>query len=191
MPEQALEIVTDPINEEGVYEYDASIASIAKDLQSRELDKTMLVAYPFTLEARSVLEAARMEAQHVSLVEPKHLLLALTFRGEGPVGKVFKDLGIDYFKARTVVENRSGQAVKATSVVLIHSTLYRACLLLAADEAEQRNGTGTPIRSEHLLLGLLRGENGKIADLLKDLGTSVKEVYTKLLATMGEGTSQS
>jgi hypothetical protein len=96
------------------------------------------------------------------------------------VSKVFKDLGIDYARTKAAVENRSGWEVKTASVVLVHSVLCRACLLLAADEAERRDGPGAPIRSEHLLLGLLREEKGIIADLLGDLGTSVETVRTKV-----------
>ena len=192
LPGQEREAVTDPISEEGVCAYDASLPSIERGLQSRELDKTMLSVYPFTLEARRVLEDARMEAQSSDQVEPEHLLLALvslTFRDEGPVSKVFKDLGIDYARAQAAVENGSGRRVKTTSVVLVQSALCRACLLLAADEAEQRDGPGAPIKSEHLLLGLLREEKGRIADLLGDLETSVRGVCTKLLEAMGDAGS--
>ncbi|MBO0791945.1 MAG: Clp protease N-terminal domain-containing protein, partial [Ktedonobacteraceae bacterium] len=41
-----------------------------------------------------------------------------------------------------------------------------------------------PIKSEHLLLGLLREEKGIIADLLGDLGTSVETVRKKVLEAM-------
>jgi hypothetical protein len=55
--------VTDEISEEG---FSASIASIERDLQSRELDKTILAIYPFSIEARKVLEDARIEAQRLA-----------------------------------------------------------------------------------------------------------------------------
>jgi len=180
---QEAEAVTDEISEQGVYASNASIASIERGLQSRELDKTLLAVYPFTLEARHVLEEARLHAQGLAQVGPEHLLLglaSLTFRRDGPVSKVLGDLGIDFARTQAAVENRQGQGVKAASVVLVQSALCRACLLLAADEAEQRDGQGAPIKSEHLLLGLLREEKGIIADLLGDLGTSVETVRTKV-----------
>jgi ATP-dependent Clp protease ATP-binding subunit ClpC len=105
---------------------------------------------------------------------------------------VFKDLGIDYARTRTAVENRLRPTVKTTPtpVVLTHSTLCRACLLLAADEAEHRDGQGAQIKSEHLLLGLLREEKGIVADLLGDLGTSVETVRTRLVEILkGSSTS--
>lgn len=52
--------------------------------------------------------------------------------------------------------------------------------MFAADEAEQRGGRGAPIKSEHLLLGLLREEKGIVADLLGDLGTTVQTLRTKI-----------
>jgi ATP-dependent Clp protease ATP-binding subunit ClpC len=185
--EQEGEAAADETSEQGVYASNASIPSIERGLQSRELDKTILAVYPFMVEARSVLEDARNEAQGLAQIRPEHLLLGLaglTFRSNGLVSKVLKDVGIDYARTRAAVENRSAQGVKPASVVLVQSALCRACVLLAADEAEQRDGLGAPNKSEHLLLGLLREEKGKIADLLGDLGTSVETVRTKLLESL-------
>ena len=181
---QEAEAVTDEISEQGVYASNASIASIERNLQSRELDKTLLAVYPFTLEARRVLEHARLTARNLAQrVGPEHLLVglaSLTFRHDGPTSKVLGDLGIDFARVQAAVEKRQAQGVKTAPVVLVQSALCRAYLLLAADEAEQRDGRGAPIRSEHLLLGLLREEKGIIADLLGDLGTSVETVRTKV-----------
>jgi ATP-dependent Clp protease ATP-binding subunit ClpA len=177
--------MTDEISEEGLYASYASIASIESDLQSRELDKTILAVYPFAIEARLVLEHARMEARRLDQrVGPEHLLVglaSLTFRHDGPVSKALKDVGIDFARTQAAVENRQGRGAKAAPVVLAQSALCRACLLLAADETEHRDGQGASIKSEHLLLGLLREEKGIIADLLGDLGTSVETVRTKVV----------
>jgi|GEM_PF-2951836 len=184
--EKEATLVADESSEEGLT---ASIASIEKDLQNRELDKAILAAYPFTIEAQHVLENARMHAkQFAQRVEPEHLLLGLaelTFKHEGTVSKALKELGIDYAEVRAVVEKRQGQGVKDRSVVLVQSALCRAYLLFAADEAEQKDGLGAPIKSEHLLLGLLREEKGIIADLLGELGTSVGAVRAKVLELQG------
>jgi ATP-dependent Clp protease ATP-binding subunit ClpA len=194
MSEREAEAVTDEIREEGIYASDASIASIERDLQSRELDKTLLAVHPFTIEARRVLEDARIGARNLAQrVGPEHLLVglaSLTFGHDGPVSKALKDVGIDFARVQAAVENRQGLGVKAAPVVLVESALCRAYLLLAADEAEHRDGQGAPIRSEHLLLGLLREEKGIIADLLGDLGTSVETVRTKVLASMRDSNSE-
>lgn len=184
VPEQEAEVAIDEMGEKGLYAPYASIASIERDLQRRELGKTLLAVYPFTLEARDVLHIAHIEATRLDQsVGPEHLLVGLaylTFRDNGPVSEVLKDAGINFAKAQAAVENRNGQG--APSVVLLQSTLCTACLLLAADEAERREGQGTQIKSEHLLLGLLREEQGIIADLLSDLGTSVEIVRIKVLS---------
>jgi ATP-dependent Clp protease ATP-binding subunit ClpC len=184
--EQEAEVVIDEMSEKGLYVPYASIASIERDLQSRELDKTILAVYPFTLEARDVLHSAQIEARRLDQrVGPEHLLVGLanlTFRDDGPVNKVLKDVGIDFARAQAAVENRQGRG--APSVVLVQSAQCRACLLLAAGEAEQRAGQRAQIRSEHLLLGLLREEKGIVADLLGDLGTSVEIVRTKVLSRL-------
>lgn len=160
---------------------DASFSAIERDIQSRELDKTIMAVYAFTVEARQVLEHARIEARNLEQrVGPEHLLLGLaylTFRQEGPAGKTFKELGVDYAKTRAAIESRQG--VKVNAVVLVQNALCRACLLLAAAEAERENGEGAVIKTEHILFGILQEPTGIIADLLKDLGTSVDEVRAK------------
>jgi ATP-dependent Clp protease ATP-binding subunit ClpC len=188
VPEQEVEVVIDEMDEKELYAPYASIALIERDLQRRELGKTLLAVYPFTLEARDVLAIAHIEATRLDQsVGPEHLLVGLaylTFRDNGPVSEVLKDAGINFAKAQAAVENRSGQG--APSVVLLQNPLCTACLLLAADEAERREGRGTQIKSEHLLLGLLREEQGIIADLLSDLGTSVEIVRIKVLSHLGD-----
>ena len=181
--------------EEGLYASYASIASIERGLQSRELDKTLLAVYPFTVEARFALEDARIMTRQLAhrAVGPEHLLLGLarlTFKADGPVSKVLKELGIDFAGVFAAVESRRGQDAKPEPVVLAQSALCNACLLLAADEAEGRDGQGAAIKSEHLLLGLLREEKGIIAELLGDLGTSVEAVRTKLLDAIGDAGSE-
>ena len=191
MPEQEAEAGADEIREETLYAPFAAISSIERDLQSRELDKTMLVVYPFTSEARDVLHYAQIEARRLAQsVGPGQLLVGLThltFRDDGPVSKVLKDVGINFAQAQVAVENRVGRGTPA--VVLLQSTLCRACLLFAADEAEHRDGQEAQIKSEHLLLGLLREEKGIIADLLGDLGTSVEIVRAKILSYLRDSDS--
>ena len=177
--------------DDGVYASNVTIASIERDLQSRELDKTILAVYPFSLEARIVLDHARTGARQ--RIGPEDLLVALAFfaiRHDGLVSKVLKDVGIDYPKIRAAVENRQGQIIKIASTVPVQNAHYRAYLLLAADEAEQRDGQGAQIKSEHLLLGLLREEKGIIADLLRDLGTSVEIVRTKIIESITNSSTE-
>jgi ATP-dependent Clp protease ATP-binding subunit ClpA len=187
------EAPTDPGGSEGVYTYDASIASLERDLQSRELDKMILAAYPFTLESRTVLAHAQRPANNLGRrVEPEDVLVGLAGlnKSDGLVSKVLKDLGIDYARTFAAVEKRQEQEKQTASVVRVQSALCKAYLLLAVNEAEQRDGLGAPIKSEHLLLGLLREEQGSIADVLLDLGTSVRGVRTKLLEAMGDSCSE-
>ncbi|MBO0783511.1 MAG: hypothetical protein J2P37_32265, partial [Ktedonobacteraceae bacterium] len=151
------------------------------------MDKTILAVYPFTPEARKVLERARVEARRlVHRVGPEHLLVGLASltRQDGLVGKALKDVGIDFARTQAAIESRQGRGTQAAPVVLVQSALCRAYLLLAADEAERRDGQGASIKSEHLLLGLLHEEKGIIADLLDDLGTSVEMVRTEVLEAM-------
>ncbi|MBO0783804.1 MAG: hypothetical protein J2P37_33770, partial [Ktedonobacteraceae bacterium] len=114
--EQEAEAVIDEISEEGLY---VSIASIERDLQSRELDKTLLAVYPFTPEARKALEIARDEARFLAQrVGPEHMLLglaSLTSR-DGLVSKVLKGVGIDSDSMQVAIESRQGRETQAAPV---------------------------------------------------------------------------
>lgn len=170
---------------EGVYAGNASIASIERDLRGWELDKAILAAYPFDLEVWKVLGHARTAARNLARrVGPEHLLMGLAILRSGPVGKAFEELGIDDAKVEAAVEKRLGQGTERGVVVLGQSALCEACLLLAVDEAERRDGRGAQIKREHVLLGLLREEKGVVADLLGDLGTSVEVVRAKLVSAL-------
>ncbi|GHO88494.1 Clp protease N-terminal domain-containing protein [Dictyobacter formicarum] len=180
--EEEANAVTDESSDAAIYAGGASMAAIEQDLQSRELDKMMLAVYPFTIEARFVLEHARgLHANRGGRVRPEDLLMGLAYLAlnkDTLMGKILTDAGIHFSGVNAAVGSRQRQ--QATSPVLVHSALGRACLLLAADEAERRGGPGAPIKSEHLLLGLLREEKGIIADLLTELGTSVVALRAKV-----------
>jgi ATP-dependent Clp protease ATP-binding subunit ClpC len=100
---QETEAVTDEISEQGVYASNASIASIERGLQSRELDKTLLAVYPFTLEARRVLEEVRLQAQGLAQVGPEHLLLGLLREEKGIIADLLGDLGTSVETVRTKI----------------------------------------------------------------------------------------
>ncbi|GCE21389.1 Clp protease N-terminal domain-containing protein [Dictyobacter kobayashii] len=172
-------------NDEDTDAADIPIQIIEQGLQSRELDKTILAIYPFVAEARIVLEQARIAAlQQGQQVGPEHLLLGLsylTFQQRGPVGKRLKEAGIDFASVQTVLQQRPEQGEKGHPVVLLLSAMGRACLLLAAAEAEKQDGPGAQIKSEHLLLGLLDEPTGVIAQLLQALGTSSDTIRQTIL----------
>ncbi|GCE07642.1 hypothetical protein KDAU_49710 [Dictyobacter aurantiacus] len=151
----------------------------------------LLAVYPFTIEARFVLEHARLSATNREQpVGPEDLLAALAYLGAGKgtrMNEILTGTRVQLGNVQKVLKDRQGQQRKVAAPILVYSALGRACILLAADEAERRDGPGSPIKSEHLLPGLLREEKGIIADLLTELGTSVEALRARAeaIATTG------
>ncbi|WP_338258327.1 Clp protease N-terminal domain-containing protein [Dictyobacter halimunensis] len=191
LTEEEAESVDDGGGDAAVYAAGASVDVIENGLQSRELDKMLLALYPFTIEARFVLEHARLSATNREQpVGPEDLLAGLAYLGiskDTRMSKILADTGVQFGNVQKVLKDRPGQQGKAAAPILVHSALGRACILLAADEAERRDGPGSPIKSEHLLLGLLREEKGVIADLLTELGTSVEALRARAEAMAANG----
>ncbi|HEY4386064.1 MAG TPA: Clp protease N-terminal domain-containing protein [Ktedonobacteraceae bacterium] len=135
----------------------------------------------FTRRARVVLSFAQEEAQrlHHNYMGTEHLLLGLVREGEGIGAMVLIDLGVNLETARQAVEDRIGRG-KHIAIGEIGLTPHaRQVIEFAVDEARQLNHHY--IGTEHLLLGLLREEESRGSDMLKNLGVSLQEARTKTL----------
>lgn len=130
----------------------------------------------FTQRARRVLSLAQEEAEKLqhSYIGTEHLLLGLMREEGGVAGRVLRDLGVDPRRAEELVERlaRGGQR-PASSRLELHSGTKKV-LELAVDEA-RRMGHHY-IGTEHLLLGLVRQEEGIALEVLKRLNIKPDDV---------------
>lgn len=139
-----------------------------------------------TARAVKVLELAQYEAQRLgqNYVGTEHILLGLIHEGEGVAAKALLSLDIDLDAVlneveKVLVSNGDDQAA--------HSTLYtpraKRVMELAIIEAQDlgHNYIGT----EHILLGLIRENEGIAARVLTKLGADLELVREVVLEMLG------
>ncbi|MBI4314970.1 MAG: ATP-dependent Clp protease ATP-binding subunit [Chloroflexi bacterium] len=130
----------------------------------------------FTQRARRVLSLAQEEAERLrhNYIGTEHLLLGLMREEGGVAGRVLRELGLDPRRLQDTVERLSGpgQRAKVSNIELSPGT--KRVLELAVDEARRMNQHY--IGTEHLLLGLMRHNEGIAIDVLGKLGISPEQI---------------
>ncbi len=140
----------------------------------------------FTERARKVMGFARREAQrfHHEYIGTEHILLGLIQEGQGVAANVLKSMNIDLEKIRREVEKivKSGPAMEP-SVQIPFTPRAKKVVELALEEAGNlgHNYIGT----EHLLLALLREQEGIAAHVLMALGIRLDEVREEVIEFLG------
>ena len=116
-------------------------------------------------------EADRLQHHQIGT---EHLLLGLMREDGGVAGRVLRDLGLDLRRVEELVSRLSTADERTTSSQLDLSPGTKKVLELAVDVA-RRMGHHY-IGTEHLLLGLVRQQEGIALDVLRRLGVSPEEV---------------
>ncbi len=136
----------------------------------------------FTDRARKVMGLARQEAQRLNheYIGTEHILLGLVQEGSGVAANVLKNLDIDLKKIRQEVEKivKSGPNM-VTMGQLPFTPRAKKVLELALEEASNlgHNYIGT----EHILLGLIKEQDGKAAKVLQNLAVKLETVREEVL----------
>ncbi len=140
----------------------------------------------FTDRARKVMQLANQEAQRFNheYIGTEHILLGLVKEGSGVAANVLKNLDVDLRKIRLEVEKlvQSGPEM-VTMGKLPHTPRAKKVIEYAIEEA--RNLNHNYVGTEHLLLGLLREEEGVAAQVLKNLGLKLEDVREEVLNLLG------
>ncbi len=146
----------------------------------------------FTDRARKVINLARQEAERLGheFIGTEHILLGLVKEGSGVAANVLENLGVDLEKIRIEVEkyvSSPGETISASSS-LPFTPKAKKVLELAMEEARilEHNYIGT----EHLLLGVLREQDGMAAQVLLNLGVKLEDVRAELMELLGADVSQ-
>lgn len=144
----------------------------------------------FTQRARKVLSLAQEEAERLkhNYIGTEHLLLGLLREEGGVAGRVLRELGLEQRRVQEMVERLSGpsQRTKPGKIELAPST--KRTLELAIDEA-RRMGQHY-ISTEHLLLGLVRHNEGTAIDVLNKLGVSPEQIRRQTRRILQEDPQQ-
>jgi len=145
----------------------------------------------FTQRARRVLSLAQEEAEHLQhyQIGTEHLLLGLMREEGGVAGRVLRDLGLDVRRVEELVSRLSTADERTSNTQLDLSPGTKKVLELAVDEA-RRMGHHY-IGTEHLLLGLVRQQEGIALDVLRRLGVSPEEVRRQTSKVLQESPVQS
>ncbi len=140
----------------------------------------------FTDRARKVMALANQEAQRLNheYIGTEHILLGLVKEGSGVGATVLKQLDVDLRKVRLEVEKlvKSGPDM-VTMGRLPQTPRAKKVIEYAIEEARSlgHNYVGT----EHLLLGLLREQDGVAAQVLINLGLKLEDVRDEVLNLLG------
>uniref|UniRef100_A0A7C4QL93 ATP-dependent Clp protease ATP-binding subunit n=1 Tax=Schlesneria paludicola TaxID=360056 RepID=A0A7C4QL93_9PLAN len=142
----------------------------------------------FTDRARKVMQLANQEAQRFNheYIGTEHILLGLVKEGSGVAANVLKNLDVDLRKIRLEVEKivQSGPDM-VTMGKLPHTPRAKKVIEYAMEEA--RNLNHNYVGTEHLLLGLIREQEGVAAQVLMNLGLKLEDVREEVLNLLGHG----
>ena len=140
----------------------------------------------FTDRAKKVMSFARQEAQKFNheYIGTEHILLGLIQEGSGVAANVLKNMNVDLEKIRHEVEKivKTGPSM-VTMGQLPFTPRAKKVLELSMEEASQlsHNYIGT----EHLLLGLIKENEGIAAQVLMNLGVKLEDVREEVLDFLG------
>src|SRR5512133_2220954 len=129
----------------------------------------------FTQRARRVLSLAHQEAERMrqNVIGTEHLLLGLIEEEGGVAGRVLRELGLEPERVREMVERMSGFGqFRGGKIDLAPGT--QQVLEFAIEEA-RRMGQHY-IGTEHLLLGLVRSQDGLAMEVLRKLGVTSEQI---------------
>ncbi len=134
----------------------------------------------FTDDARKVMQRANQEVQRFNheYIGTEHILLALIKTGGG-VADVLANLSVDPRRVRLAVKKlMTSGADKATIDKAPLTPCARHAMEYAMEEACRHDYVG----ADHILLGLLREEEGVAAQVLVNLGLTLEAVREQVRA---------
>src|SRR5258708_6297829 len=140
----------------------------------------------FTDRARKVMQLANQEAQRFNheYIGTEHILLGLIQEGSGVAANVLKNLDINLRKVRQEVEKIVQSGPDMVTMGKLPQT-PRAKLVISFAIEEARNLNHNYVGTEHLLLGLLREQEGVAAQVLMNLGLKLEKVRVEVLNLLG------
>jgi ATP-dependent Clp protease ATP-binding subunit ClpC len=140
------------------------------------------------------MQLANQEAQRFNheYIGTEHILLGLVKEGSGVAANVLKNLDVDLRKIRLEVEKIVQTGPGGDQVVLgklPHTPRAKKVIEYSVEEA--RNLNHNYVGTEHLLLGLLREQEGVAAQVLMNLGLKLEDVREEVLNLLGHNMPES
>jgi ATP-dependent Clp protease ATP-binding subunit ClpC len=142
---------------------------------------------PYTDRARKVLQLANQEAQRLNhkYIGTEHILLGLVKEGSGVASVALRNLDIDLRAIRMEVEKLVQSEPDMVQTGKLPQT-PRAKKAIEYSLEEARNLNHKYVGTEHLLLGLLREQDGVAAQVLVNLGLKLDDVRNEVEWILGK-----
>jgi ATP-dependent Clp protease ATP-binding subunit ClpC len=142
----------------------------------------------FTQRARRVLSLAHQEAERLrqNSIGTEHLLLGLILEEGGVAGRVLRDLGLEPERMQEMVERLSGFGQSRGGKIDLSPGVQQ--VLEYAIEEARRMGHHY-IGTEHLLLGLIRSNEGRAMDVLRRLGVTPEQIRRQTRRVLQESST--
>lgn len=140
----------------------------------------------FTDRARKVMGLARQEAQRFNhqYIGTEHILLGLIEEGDGVAANVLRNLDVNPQKLRSAVKDLVQEGPTMVSMGQLPFTPRTKKVLELAMEAAT-NLRHNYIGTEHLLLGLIRENEGIAHQALRTIGLSEELIREEVLESIG------
>lgn len=119
-------------------------------------------------------------------VRTEHILLGLLEEGSGIGAAILRNLGLNIEDLRIIVGGIDDGVSKFVVIVeRDQKALARRVVDYAREEAKLLNHDY--VGTEHILLGLMRADQGIAAQILVNVGVRLKEVREEVLNLLGSG----
>ncbi len=146
----------------------------------------------YSARAHKVIVLAQEEARRLNYnyVGTEHLLLGLIREGSGVAAQALHNLGVDLEEVTEEVEKIIGKGnTPVSGQIGFTPRAKKVALELAPEEA--RNMGNNYVGTEHILLGLIREDEGVAAKVLQKMGADLEKVRTEVVEQLGgEGGGQ-
>ena len=137
----------------------------------------------FSDSIRRVMQLANQEAQRFNheYVGTEHVLLGLVKEGSGVAANVLKNLDVDLRKIRLEVEKLVQSGPEMVTMGKLPQT-PRAKKVIECSMEEARNYGCNAAGTGHLLIGILREQEGVASQVLSSLGITLDRVRSAIAA---------
>jgi len=139
----------------------------------------------FTTRAQRVILLAQEESRrlHHDYVGPEHLLLGILALGEGVAAQVLANMGADSRRMRLEIEDIAGTGEAVLQGEIPFTPRAKKTLELTVEESQHFGHFY--VGTEHLLLGLIREEEGAAARVLRNSKVGLEAVRAEILNLLG------
>lgn len=137
--------------------------------------------------ARQVVVQAQQEARGLAhdRVDSEHLLLGLLAVREDVAGRVLESLGLSLVLVRGRVAQRVGVGDRDSPEVVPFTPRAKRIIALATEEALTLGDDH--VRTEHILLAVLREDEAVAAGILRDLDIDLEQLRRQVSTAPGGG----